>query len=65
MKESDGGEKKPGAYRPTAVPEQGQEWQTPRLTIWEVAEETGLPPIYSKTGSGADSHGMREVTATD
>ena len=42
-------------------PEQEKEWQSPRLTVWEVAEDTGMGSI-PKTGSGADSLGMRDVT---
>ena len=40
--------------------EQYKEWQPPRLTVWEVAEDTTGP--IPKTGSGADSLGMRDVT---
>ena len=64
MKESDGRGKNPGAYRLTAVPEQGQQWQPPRLTVWEVARDTTVNGS-AKTGSGPDSHGMRDVTTPD
>ncbi len=44
-------------------PEQEKEWQPPCLTVWEVVEDTGGPaPATIKTGSGADSYGMRDVT---
>ncbi len=47
--------------RAGGFPEQEKEWQPPRLTVWEVARDTsvGAP---SKTGSGADSLGMRDIT---
>jgi hypothetical protein len=63
MNESDGGGKNPGADQPSALPEQGQQWQPPRLTVWEVARDTTVNGS-AKTGSGADSHGMRDVTPT-
>ena len=46
------------------VPEQEKEWQPPRLTVWEVVRDTSMSAAVSKTGSGADSHGMRDVTPT-
>ena len=64
MKESDGRGKNPGAYHPSTIPDQHQQWQPPRLTVWEVARDTSVNGS-DKTGSGADSHGMRDVTTPD
>jgi hypothetical protein len=38
---------------------QDKEWQPPRLTVWEVVRDTSVQP--TKTGSGADSLGMRDI----
>lgn len=62
MKECNGGGKNPGADQPSALPEQDREWQSPRLTVWEVVQDTAMGLPVEKTGSGADSHGMRDVT---
>ncbi len=52
-------------FQASGVPEQDREWQPPRLTVWEVAADTSMGlSVGTKTGSGADSHGMRDVTPT-
>jgi hypothetical protein len=56
--------KKLGGCQDSGVPEQDREWQPPRLTVWEVARDTSMGLAVEKTGSGADSHGMRDVTPT-
>ena len=63
MNKSDDLRKEPHGCQAVSLPEVDKEWQAPRLTVWEVAEDTGMGNGVSKTGSGADSHGMRDVTA--
>ena len=60
MNKSDDRVKGSSVYHAAGDPEQEKEWQLPRLTIWEVAEDTANN--VPKTGSGADSYGMRELT---
>jgi carboxylesterase type B len=43
------------------VPEHDKQWQPPRLTVWEVVRDTSMSAPVTKTGSGADSLGMRDV----
>jgi hypothetical protein len=50
-----------GGCQDSAVPQQDREWQPPRLTVWEVGRDTSMGLASNKTGSGADSHGMRDV----
>ncbi len=53
--------KEPRGSQYVGTPEQEKGRQLPRLTVWEVARDTGMGVITDKTGSGADSHGMRDV----
>ncbi len=62
MNKSDDKVKERNVGRAGGSPEQEKEWQPPRLTVWEVALDTGNSSGVSKTGSGADSYGMRDVT---
>jgi hypothetical protein len=60
MNRSDDKVKERNVGRAEGFSEPDKEWQPPRLTVWEVVRDTSLVPV-SKTGSGADSHGMRDV----
>jgi hypothetical protein len=60
MNKSDDKVKERHVNQAAGFPEAGNEWHPPRLTIWEVAEDTAN--TVSKTASGADSQGMRDVT---
>ena len=60
MNKSDDKVKEGNVGRAEGFPGQEKEWQPPRLTVWEVAEDTANN--VPKTGSGADSYGMRELT---
>ena len=62
MKKSDDPRKEPGGCQAVGFPEADKEWQAPCLTLWEVARDTSMGVINDKTGSGADTHGMRDVT---
>jgi hypothetical protein len=64
MNKSNDTGKKPGGSQSVGTPEQEKEWSPPRLTIWEVARDTTMGVATSKTGSGPDSYGMRDVTPT-
>jgi hypothetical protein len=59
MNKSDAKVKQRNVGRDGGLPEQETEWQSPRLIVWEVVENTAQPP--AKTASGADSQGMRDV----
>jgi hypothetical protein len=61
MNKSDDKVKEGNVGRAEGFSEPDKEWQPPRLTVWEVAEDTTGP--IPKTGSGADSLGMRDVTS--
>ncbi len=52
-----------GVCQPEGFAEQEKEWQPPRLTVWEVVRDTSMSTAVTKTGSGADSRGMRDVTS--
>ena len=64
MKESHGRGKELGGCQAPGAPKQHREWQPPRLTVWEVVRDTSVNGS-AKTGSGPDSHGMRDVTTPD
>jgi hypothetical protein len=62
MKKYDDMGKDRGGSPSVGTPEREKEWCPPRLTIWEVARDTTMGTPNTKTGSGADSLGMRDVT---
>ncbi len=60
MKKCDHKVKGRNVNQAAGFPEREKEWQPPRLTVWEVVRDTSVLP--TKTGSGPDSLGMRDVT---
>ncbi len=66
MNKSDELGKESAVRQAAGLPEQEKKWQAPRLTVWEVARDTRMGfTVSTKTGSGPDSHGMRDVTPPD
>jgi hypothetical protein len=64
MNKSDDRLKERNVNQAAGFPKAGKEWQPPRLTVWEVVRDTSMGIYAAKCGSGADSHGMRDVTPT-
>jgi hypothetical protein len=53
--------KDPGVCQPARFAEQEKEWHAPRLTVWEVAQDTSMALGSGKSASGPDSQGMQDV----
>ena len=64
MNRSDDKVKERNVGRAEGFSEPDKEWQPPRLTVWEVVRDTSMSAPVTKTGSGADSLGMRDANPT-